>query len=267
MEDNMNEDKQLVIANTLPSEHEMMVFKVMADAAEASRMYGSIGGKGGVMMIMLSARELGIPPCQALNGGINLIKGKIEISARMMNALIRRAGHQLTTVELEDTHCTVMGKRCDTGETQTLTYSIKDAQKAGLVKSGGGWEKFPKDMLFARAMSRLARQLFSDVIGIGYVEGEIKDGEILDVKPIEAPIEEPKPPVECSPEQYKAFVEKHSGDYPKTLIKFLTKWAEHHDITLYATVFNLSNDLERFNRLFAEYKDKYGSTEKEVQSV
>jgi uncharacterized protein YdiU (UPF0061 family) len=28
-------------------------------------------------------------------------------------------------------------------------------------------------MLFARTISRLARQLFSDVIGIGYVEGEI----------------------------------------------------------------------------------------------
>jgi hypothetical protein len=30
-------------------------------------------------------------------------------------------------------------------------------------------------MLYARAMSRLARRLFSDVIGTAYVEGEIRD--------------------------------------------------------------------------------------------
>jgi len=32
-------------------------------------------------------------------------------------------------------------------------------------------------MLYARTISRLARQLFSDVIGIGYVEGEIVQPE------------------------------------------------------------------------------------------
>ena len=34
-------------------------------------------------------------------------------------------------------------------------------------------------MLYARAISRLARQLFSDVIGIGYVEGEISDSRVV----------------------------------------------------------------------------------------
>jgi len=153
----------------------MMVFQVMAKQAVESNMYRGVGDKAGVMMVMLAARELGIPPVQALNGGINLIQGKVEISARMMSAMIRRAGHSMQIVESTDTNCTLKGTRRDNGDTATISYSIADAQKAGLVKVGGSWHKIPKDMLFARCMSRLARQLFSDVIGIGYVEGEIKE--------------------------------------------------------------------------------------------
>lgn len=174
---------QLVSRTSLgaPSEHEMMVFQTMAKSAVDSKMYKGIGEQSGVMMIMLAARELGIPPCQALNGGLNIIQGKVEISARMMSALVRKAGHQITIKESSDDLCVLVGKRSDSGEVQESSFSLADAQRAGLVKPGGGWQKFPRDMCFARALSRLARQLFSDVIGIGYVEGEIKasDAEII----------------------------------------------------------------------------------------
>lgn len=176
---------------SIPSEHEMMVYHTMAKSACESKMYKGIGEQAGVMMIMLAARELGIPPMQALNGGLNIIQGKVEISARMMNALIRKSGHQITIKESTDASCVLVGKRCDTGESQETSFTIADAQKAGLIKTGGGWTKFPKDMCFARALSRLARQLFSDVIGIGYVEGEIKaiEAEAIVQEPIQ--IEEP----------------------------------------------------------------------------
>lgn len=169
----------------LPSEHEMMVYHTMAEQAVSSKMYSR--DKSAVMMIMLAARELGIPAMQALNGGLNVIQGKVEISARMMSALIRKAGHQITVQESTAIHCVLVGKRCDTGEVQSASFSVAEAQLAGLVKQGGGWTKWPKDMCFARALSRLARQLFSDVIGIGYVEGEIC--QIEDKKPSAIPEE------------------------------------------------------------------------------
>lgn len=155
----------------LPSQHEMEVFRTMAKGAVQSRMYK--GDESSVIMIMLAARELGIPPMAALNGGLHLIQGKVEISARMMSALIRKAGHSLILKESTDEKCVLVGIRKDNQDTFEASYTIHDAHKAGLVKSGGGWVKFPKDMCFARALSRLSRQLFSDVIGIGYVEGEI----------------------------------------------------------------------------------------------
>ncbi len=172
----IRQSNEIAISNSYnapPSEHELMVYHAMAEQAVTSKMYKGVGEKAGIMMIMLSARELGIAPMQALNGGLNIINGKVEISARMMSALIRKAGHQIKVVECSETQCKLIGTRCDTGETLESSFSVLEAQKAGIVKAGGGWTKFPKDMCFARALSRLARQLFSDVIGLGYVEGEI----------------------------------------------------------------------------------------------
>jgi hypothetical protein len=174
-----------------PTNHEMMVFQTMAKSAVDSKMYRGIGDQAGVMMLMLSARELGIPPCQALNGGLHIINGKVEISANMMNALIRKQGHKIKIKEISDESCTLMGIRADTGEVQYASFSVIEAQRAGLMKPGGGWEKYPRDMCFSRAISRLARQLFSDVIGIGYVDGEIKPQEAINAIPEDIELETP----------------------------------------------------------------------------
>lgn len=158
---------------SIPSEHEMMVYHTMAEQAVSSKMYRSIGEKAGVMMIMLAARELGIPPMQALNGGLNIINGKVEVSAGMMSALIRRAGHTIGTKEETPTKCTLYGKRIDNGQEEEASFTLEEAKAAGLIKSGGAWTKCPPDMLWNRALSRLKRRLFSDVIGVGYIQGEV----------------------------------------------------------------------------------------------
>jgi hypothetical protein len=158
----------------IPSDHEMMVFQTMAKQAVGSKLYRGIGDEFAVMTIMLAARELDIPPMAALNGGINIIQGKTEISARMMAALIIRRGGTISVEESTDQKCVLKGIRSN-GQVGIESFTIEEAKKAGLVKVGGGWEKWPKDMLYARCISRLARRLFPDVIGMGYVEGEIKE--------------------------------------------------------------------------------------------
>ena len=197
-------------ALSIPSEHEMMVYHTMAEQAVSSKMYRGIGEKAGVMMIMLSARELGIPPMQALNGGINIINGKAEISARMMSALIRKSGHEIKIKESSDSTCTLVGKRIDTGESEEATFTVADAQRAGLVKPNGGWMKCPKDMCFARSLSRLARQLFSDVIGIGYVEGEIKASEAELVLP-----DDIEPEIQPNPQEEEEDLQRLLSQFDK----------------------------------------------------
>jgi hypothetical protein len=165
----------------IPTPHELLVYQTMAKQAIESKLYRSPGDEAGVLMIMLSARELNLPAMQALNGGINIIQGKVELSARLMNALMRRAGISITIKESTEDRCVLIGRRGDTQDTAVVSYTILEAQKAGLVKPGGGWVKNPKDMLFARAISRLARQIAPDVIGGCYIEGEIKatDAEVV----------------------------------------------------------------------------------------
>jgi hypothetical protein len=176
---NINENIPQVLNNSLmPSAQEFQMLQVISKNAQDSGLYSGVGQQSKIFMVLLAARELGVSPCLALNGGIWNIQGKIEISARLMNALIRRAGHSIKIVVSNDTHCTLLGTRTD-GDSFECSFNMDDATKAGL--SGGNvWKKYPADMLYNRCMSRLARRLFSDVIGNSYVEGEIREAKDIE---------------------------------------------------------------------------------------
>jgi hypothetical protein len=160
------------MTNLVPVNHEMQTLQIIAKTAHASGLYNGVGGEAKILMVLLAAQDLGIKPTIALNGGIHNIQGKIEISARLMTSLIRKAGHNVKIKECNDKICIIYGKRCDNGDEAEAIFSVEDAHKAGLM-SRDNWKKYTQDMLYARAMSRLARRLFPDVIGTSYVEGEI----------------------------------------------------------------------------------------------
>jgi hypothetical protein len=175
------ENLPAIQGNNFPSQVDLQSVALIARTAHASQMYSGVGGEARIMMILLAAKELGVGPCQALNGGIWAIQGKIEISARLMNGLIRRAGHSIKIVRSDDECCTLLGTRTD-GDSFQVSFTKADAEKAGLWGSNTG-KKYPADMLYNRCMSRLGRRLFSDVIGQCYIEGEIKEAK--DVEKLE----------------------------------------------------------------------------------
>jgi len=168
----------------LPNQQEFSMFQTIARAAQTSGLYAGVGQEAKIFMVLLAARELGISPMLALNGGIWNIQGKIEISARLMNSLVRRAGHSIKIIRSDDKACVLLGKRTD-GDTFECEFTIEEAAKAGLA-SRDVWKKYTSDMLYNRCMSRLARRLFSDVIGTAYVEGEIRDAIETDPNKIAA---------------------------------------------------------------------------------
>lgn len=165
--------------STIPNPDELNAIFRMAKSANASKYYTKIGGEEGIFSIMLLARELGIPSMQAISGGIWNIQGKVEMSARMMNMKIRQAGHRLNITTWTEQVCVIHGIRKDTGEELTISFSMKDAERAKL-SGKDNWQLYPRDMLFNRCLSIIARMLFPDVIGNCYVEGEISQGNEKD---------------------------------------------------------------------------------------
>ncbi len=257
---------EMIARQSIPSDHEMMVFNTMAKQAVSSKMYKGIGDEAGVMMIMLSARELGISPMMALNGGLNIIQGKVEISARMMSALIRKSGHQISVKECTPLQCTLVGKRCDTGETQSASFSVAEAQLAGLVKPGGGWQKWPKDMCFARALSRLARQLFSDVIGIGYVEGEISQIDTPKITPEDTnPLMFEVEVIDEETEQQltERFINLFDKEDAFLALEWLKVVQRHFEWTRKKTLEEMLRDTKKLNDKFNSWKSKLKKVEEE----
>jgi hypothetical protein len=241
----------------VPSDHEMMVFQTMAKQAVGSKLYRGIGDEFAVMTIMLAARELDIPPMAALNGGINIINGKTEISARMMSALIMRRGHTIRVVSSDAEKCVLLGIRSDNNEQLTETFTIDEARQAGLIKEGGGWKKWPKDMLYARCMSRLARRLFPDVIGMGYVEGEIYetikkpmenvDAEMASVEMVPAAEEQ---------ELLKTFLSQFDKDEAMGWANYIAQLKEKAGVPLRMIVDKYNEDPAKATEKFQAWLDK-----------
>ena len=185
--------------------------------------YKKMGGEG-IFAIVQKAKALGIHPLKALNGGMYFVQGKVEMSAAMMNELIRMKKHSITKDrKSDDTVCILHGKRVDNNDTWTESFSIDEAKRAGIYRNQ--WLKYPRDMLFARALSRLARQLFPDVIQGCYVQGEIFDAVTVDE---ETQIE--VQPSRIKEEQLTQFLEAVDGDdeFQGNLLNYLV---QEHEIT------------------------------------
>lgn len=172
----MSENKNVVLQNENNEYFDKEIDSLKQTCIKLSQTahYKDIGYDK-IFPILVASKNLNIDPFLALEGGLYYVKGKVEMKAQLMNAIIRKAKHSVTKDKRsDDTICILHGKRSDNGDTWTESFSIKDAEKAGLMKNIT-WQNYPRDMLFNRALSRLARQLFPDVIGSCYVEGEIKD--------------------------------------------------------------------------------------------
>ena len=141
-----------------------------------------------MLNIMLTAKDLGISPMKAINGGFYVVNGKICMSTCLMADRIRKEGHSIKIPEWSSQKCSVLGTRKDNGDSIKFEFTMEDAQAAGLTGSPT-WKKFPKQMLYNRAMSTLARTLFPDVVGNAYSEDEKYD--IMDVPPEKRPLEDP----------------------------------------------------------------------------
>lgn len=125
-----------------------------------------------VLTAILYGKELGFSPIRALNS-INIIQGKPVLSAEGLKALAIKEGAKIKTVEWDDKVCTLQCAR-SADWVETFTYSLEDARRQELL-SKENWRKMPKQMLYARCVSILVRNMFTDVIAGLYSIEEMED--------------------------------------------------------------------------------------------
>ncbi|NUP07773.1 MAG: hypothetical protein HOW73_17130 [Polyangiaceae bacterium] len=145
-----------------------------------SRVFGGYPTPQSCLLAIIQGRELGIPAMASMrltyptnhNG-----KTSLAMSAQMIIGLVRKSGlaDVFKPIEITDTRATWKGHRKDDPDPDvtTVSYSIEEARKAGLVRDRSPWVTRPADMLAKTAGVRLARLLWQDVVGGLYFPEEL----------------------------------------------------------------------------------------------
>ena len=133
---------------------------------------------------------LGVPYTQVMQSMV-VARGKMTMSADLMGAVVRRAGHKLRLREDGDSVTADLVRADDPDYTFTVTWDKAKAQAAGLWGSRGPWQQYPRQMLRARAITEVCRQGASDALA-----GTVYTPEELESAP--APNAPQKPPQQPS---------------------------------------------------------------------
>lgn len=159
-----------------------------------SGMFADIKSAQQAVVKIMAGAEMGISPFQAMSG-IHIIQGKPTIGAGLMASRVKSSGkYNYKIVEMDEKvckiqfyeQCAVLGDKHNNkgwNEIGVSTFTIEDAKKAGTKNL----DKFPRNMLFARAMSNGVRWFCPDIYeGPVYVPEEMEsiteDVQAVEVK-------------------------------------------------------------------------------------
>lgn len=129
---------------------------------------------GQALAIVLAGRELGLGAMASLRG-INIIKGKVSISAATQLGLMLKAGIKIKWIEQSAARACIELKR-EGMEAAQFSFTMDEAKQAGLVGGGGNYSKFPPAMLRARAITTGARAYAADILNDCYDPAELASG-------------------------------------------------------------------------------------------
>lgn len=134
---------------------------------------------------ILAGQEMGFGPFASMNG-VYIIQGRPSIGANLMAAAVKKSGrYNYRIAEMSEKACSIdfYEGRDKIGNS---TFTADDARKAGTKNM----DKFPRNMLFARAISNGIRWFCPDVFNGStvYTPEELgaevnEDGDVIDVTP------------------------------------------------------------------------------------
>lgn len=154
---------------------------VMAKTFAESGMFTDAKAMGQAFVKIQAGQEIGIPPFAAMSG-IHIIQGKPTLGAGLIASAVKGSGkYDYKVLKLDDKNCSIDFLQGGVEVIGNSSFSIEDAKKAQTKNI----DKFPKNMLFARAISNGVKWFCPDVFaGPVYVPEEMPDNTV-DVNHIE----------------------------------------------------------------------------------
>lgn len=161
----------------------------IGNAFSASKYFTDAQDAAKAIVKIMAGREMGFGPFASMNG-ISIIQGKPAVGANLMAAAVKahpRYDYRVKT--LTDAEATIEFYQ-DSKSLGESSFTMRDAQAANLAGKGN-WKTYPRNMLFARAMSNGVRWYTPDVFSGNavYVPEELDGGGDI----IDAPICEVTP--------------------------------------------------------------------------
>lgn len=206
----------------------------IADSFAQSGMFPDIKSASQAAVKIQAGKEFGIQPFAAMTG-IHIIQGKPVIGAGLMASRVKASGRYDYRVTAHDEKvCSIEYFAVNGAKKESIgvsTFTIEDARKAGTKNL----DKFPKNMLFARAMSNGVKWYTPDIYDVPvYVPEEMPTAEPTDATPIS--VETTAPNAETQTPTIKQPIT--DAVMKKTLKRIeagediVVKCADHYDLTL-----------------------------------
>lgn len=177
----------------------------MAQVFAESGLFADTKDMAKAVVKIMAGRELGIGPIASLRG-LDVINGKIVLNAGLIAALIKRSGHYDYRVQEHSDKVCRLRFLCDGQPVEPIvTFTLEDAARAGL-SSKDIWKKYPRNMLFNRAISNGAKLHCPDIFsGAVYtfeeLNGDSRPVEVIDTDGEVLTPDENDPPVQVQPAQ------------------------------------------------------------------
>ena len=159
----------------------------VAKAMVASGYFNDAKDVAQAIVKIMAGQEMGLPPFAAMTS-IHVIKGKPVLGANALATLVKsHPSYDYRVKSLDVKGCTIAFY--ENGEhLGDSSFTAADAKAAGLA--GGNWQKYPRNMMFARAISNGAKWFTPGIFGGApvYTPEELgadvdEEGEIIDVTP------------------------------------------------------------------------------------
>lgn len=176
-EEKMSEEKKERKKTALQVEVESLTEPMaLGNVFMKSGMFKDIKTQAQAVVKILAGRELGLAPLESMTN-IYMVNGKVALQAKIIGSLIKKScRYDYAVDKLDNEECVITfyalnleGKKEELGKS---SFTIKDAAKAGIINKDV-WQNYPRNMLFARALSNGARWYTSDVF-CGYTAEEVE---------------------------------------------------------------------------------------------